>query len=123
MTSLCLVVDDWPEVGRERWRVAQAPAGFLEADKPASRWSAARQRIVEQGYGQWLAFLDRNGMLEHSCTPGQRANDDRLKEFVVQLRARVAPRSAAMMLGALVRMLSVISPSMTGRRWPVSTTS
>ena len=57
-TPLCLVVEDWPELDRERWRWAQEPAGFLEDDKPASRWSPARRRIGEQAYGQWLAFLD-----------------------------------------------------------------
>jgi integrase/recombinase XerD len=36
---------------------------------------------------------------------------DRLSEFVTQLRARVAPVSAGMMLGALVRMLSVLEPA------------
>lgn len=46
-TRLCLVVDDWPDIDRERWRSALAPAGFLEADKPASHWSPARRRIVE----------------------------------------------------------------------------
>ena len=92
MTPLCLVVDDWPEVDRERWRVAQAPAGFLEADKPASRWSPARRRIVEQAYGQWLAFLDRNGVLDPSCTPGQRATDDRLSEFVAAAASTASPR-------------------------------
>jgi integrase len=111
MTRLSLVVDDWPEIDRERWRRAQEPAGFLEDDKPASRWSAARRRIGEQAYGQWLAFLDRNNALEPSSTPGARATDARLSEFVTELRARVAPVSAAMMLGALVRMLSVLEPT------------
>jgi integrase/recombinase XerD len=111
MTSpLCLVVQDWPEIDRERWRRAQEPAGFLEDDKPATRWSPARRRIGEQAHGQWLSFLDRNGMLDPSCTPGERATDDRLSKFVAELRARVAPVSAAMMLGALVRMLSALEP-------------
>jgi integrase/recombinase XerD len=35
----------------------------------------------------------------------------RLSEFVAELRARVAPVSAAMMLGALVRMLSALEPN------------
>jgi len=109
-TPLCRVVQGWPEIDRERWRAAQEPAGFLEADKPASRWGPARRRIVEQAYGQWLSFLDSNGALEPSCTPGHRATDARLSEFVNELRDRVAPVSAAMMLGALVRMLSALEP-------------
>jgi integrase len=44
----------------------------------------------------------------------RRATDDRLSDFVAELRARVAPMSAAMMLGALVRMFSVLEP---GRDW------
>jgi integrase/recombinase XerD len=78
-----------------------------------SRWSPARRRIVEQAYGQWLSFLERNGA-RPVVPPGERATEARLSEFVAELRARVAPMSAAMMLGALVRMLSVLEP---GRDW------
>jgi integrase/recombinase XerD len=49
-------------------------------------------------------------MLDPSCTPGERATDERLSDFLTELRARVAPVSAAMMLGALVRMLSALEP-------------
>jgi hypothetical protein len=38
-----------------------------------------------------LVFLDRNGALDPSCTTGARATDDRLSDFVAELRARVAP--------------------------------
>jgi hypothetical protein len=47
----------------------------------------AGRRIVELAYGQWLAFLDRNGMLDASQAPGERASDARLSEFVTALRA------------------------------------
>ena len=57
-----------------------------------------------------VGFLGRNGALDPSCTPGERATDDRLSDFVAELRDRVAPVSAAMMLGALVHMLSVLEP-------------
>jgi hypothetical protein len=92
--------------------VLGAGAGRLPgARQAATRWSAARRRIVEQAYGQWLAFLDRNGVLDPSQAPVERASDARLSEFVTELRARVAPESAAMMLGALVRMLSALEPN------------
>jgi integrase/recombinase XerD len=107
---LCLVVDEWPEVDRERWHWAQIPAGFLEPDKPASHWSPARKRIVAQAYGQWLAALARNGELDPSCAPGDRATEARLREFVAELRGRVAPASASMMTGALLRMMEVLEP-------------
>ena len=70
MTRLCLPVDHWPDSDRERWLAAKAPLGFLEEDKPASQWSLARLRIGEQAYGQWMAYLDRQGALDPSSRPG-----------------------------------------------------
>jgi integrase/recombinase XerD len=107
---LSLIVGDWPELDRALWVAAKAPAGFLEAEKPASRWSPARQRIGEQAYGQWLALLDRNGELDPASTLGDRATEDRLRGFVAGLQGRVAPVSVAMMVGALLRMLAVLEP-------------
>jgi hypothetical protein len=40
----------------------------------------------------------------------QRGEEARLSDFVAELRTRVAPVGAAMMLGARVRMLSVLKP-------------
>jgi len=88
----------------------RTPTRLPSSGKAASLWSPARRRIVEQAYGQWLAFLDRNGALDPSCTPGERATETRLSELVTEMRDRVDPVSAAMMLGALIRMLSAIAP-------------
>jgi hypothetical protein len=51
-----------------------------------------------------------DGAVDPSRTSGERATGARLSDFVAELRARVAPVSAAMMLGALVRMLSALEP-------------
>ena len=113
MTSaprLYLPVDQWPEPDRDRWRWAREPAGFLEPDKPASRWSPARRAIVETAYGRWLAFLARQGALDPSAAPAERATEARLREFVTALRERVAPASASMFVGALLRMLVALAP-------------
>ena len=108
---LCLAVERWPKVDRARWSAAKEPAGFLEGDKPASHWSAGRKGIVEAAYGRWLSFLDRNQALEPSSTPGDRATEDHLREFVAELQDRMAPMSVAMTTGALLRMLVVLEPN------------
>jgi integrase/recombinase XerD len=110
MSAFALPVEDWPRTDRELWRLAQEPAGFLEADKPASRWSPARRAIVEQAYGRWLAFLDRHGAVDPCAAPGERATEARLRVFVAELQERLAPASAGMMVGALLRMLAVLAP-------------
>ena len=86
-------MEQWPEFDRARWSSAREPAAFLERDKPASHWSAGRRGIVEAAYGRWLSFLGRNQALDPSSTPGDRATEDRLREFVAELQDRMAPMS------------------------------
>jgi integrase/recombinase XerD len=107
-----LRLEQWPEPDRAAWVAARTPAAFLEEDRPASHWSPARVRIAEQAYGQWLAYLGRQELLKGS--PAQRATDDRLRAFVLELQGRVSPASVAMMVGALLRVLQVIEP---GHDW------
>jgi integrase len=74
-------------------------------------WSPDRLVIVEAAYGRFLAFQERHGALEPSRTPGgERATEPRLRAFVTELQAQVAPFSASMMVGALLRMLTVLEP-------------
>ena len=109
-SPVSLPVEHWPEVDRDLWRLAQAPAAFLEPDKPASQWTPDSQAMVEWAYGRWLGFLDRSQALDPSGTPGERATKARLGEFVVELQARVSPVTTAMMVGGLLRMLAVLEP-------------
>ena len=109
-SCLSLPVAHWPELDREQWRWALQPAGFLEADKPASQWSPARRRIVEQAYGQWLAYLDRQGVLDPACGAADRATKARLQAFVTGLQGRVASASVSQMVGGLLRMFAVLAP-------------
>ena len=107
---LCLPVHQWPELDRERWRLAQEPAGFLEPDRPAGRWSPASRAIVAQAYGQWLVFLARQGALDPLLTPGERASEEQLRAFAAALDQRAAPVTTAMIVGALQRMFVVLEP-------------
>jgi integrase/recombinase XerD len=107
---LCLPVEQWPEIDRARWSWAKEPAGFLQSDKPASHWSTARRGIVEAANGRWLSFLERNEALDPASSPGDRATEERLREFVTELQDRMAPVSVAMTIGALLRMLVVLEP-------------
>lgn len=107
---LSLRVHEWPSKDRELWATALRPAAFLELTKPASSWSPARRRIVEQAYGQWLRYLQERDALNPIAPPADRLTDARLNEFMDELRSRVAPASASMMIGALLRMLEALQP-------------
>ena len=64
MAPLCMPLEQWPQKDKFRYREALQPTSFLAGPQPARNWSPKRRRIVEQGYGQWLAFLDANGWLD-----------------------------------------------------------
>lgn len=107
---LCIKPQDWPLSDQERWREAREVTSFLSGPKPARKWSADRCHIVEQGYGQWLSFLIRNGWLDPDQTPEERATPDRVRLFVLELQQRVASWSTAMMVQGFARMLAVMAP-------------
>ena len=105
-----LRVEAWPQIDQARWTEAMRPAAFLVSDKPASKWSAARRRLVVQAYGQWLRHLAERGALDPELPPEARVTEERLRAFVAELQARVTPVTVAMMVGCLKRMLDVLAP-------------
>ncbi|MCK9541324.1 MAG: site-specific integrase [Novosphingobium sp.] len=107
---LCIKPEDWPPLDRLRWQEAREVTSFLSGPKPAQKWGVERRRIVEQGYGQWLSFLVRNGWLDPDQTPEERATRDHVRLFVLELQQRVSSWSTAMMVQAFARMLAVMAP-------------
>lgn len=108
---LCIKRHDWPANDQLRYREARETMTFLGGPKPARKWSPARCRNVEQGYGQWLSFLDRSGWLDPEAPPEVRVTPERVRLFVNQLRVRVASASAAMIFEGFARMIFVMHPA------------
>jgi integrase len=111
VSPLSLKPDAWPEEDNTRWIQARRPAEFLGKPRPASQWSARRCRIVEQAYGQWLAWLLLIGVLDADVMPQDRVTEERVNEFVTVLQGRVSSASVGMMIGAFHRMMCVLDPA------------
>lgn len=107
---LCMKVENWPALDRERWEAAGKAGAFLRHSGLATNWSPSRRRIAEQAYGQWLAWLDRESLLNSEMPPQHHVTPERLNAFISELRGRVCSYSVAMMVGALKRMLDAIAP-------------
>lgn len=99
----------WPAIDQSRYREAREITSFLDGPKPARKWSAARCRNVEQGYGQWLSFLTRNNM-SIETPPEARVTPLRVRLFVIALQERVSSCSVAMVVEGFFRMIIVIAP-------------
>lgn len=111
VNKLCLPVINWPVMDQRLWASVLIPASSpFRPASVASTWSPRRRRICEQGYGQWLAWLQSESRLAFDSPPEDRVTPERITRFVEQLIKRVSPVSAAMMVGALGRVLAVLSP-------------
>ena len=113
---LCLQRHAWPAIDQLRYHEAREVTSFLGGPRPARKWSPARCRNVEQGYGQWLSFLARNDWLDAEAPPEARVTLDRVRLFVAELRERVSSCSAAMTFEGFARMIIVMSPDQ-GQDW------
>ena len=111
MTRLSLPVTDWPNPDRNIWLNACAGTAFGAAGRLVRKWSVRRRRIVEQGYGQWLAFLASTEPELMNDAPAARFRSGRFEAFVRQLQDRVASWSVQMMVQATQRMMIVLAPS------------
>jgi hypothetical protein len=108
---LTWTVTEWPSPDQTLWRIATQPVGPFERTNPAISWSLARRLIVEDGYGQWLAWLSAKGWLDPALRPGLRVTPERVRCYVDDIGVRLAPVSVAMMIGSLVRMMVALEPT------------
>ncbi len=108
---LSMPPQQWPHTDKERYREALQSTSFLSGPRPARSWSTKRRRIVEQGYGQWMSFLDANGWLDVDIAPEARVTAERVNLFILQLQKRVSSWSVAMMFQGFARMVAVMAPN------------
>jgi len=81
----CRKLEEWPETDRRLWLAAQEPGDLLEAGGSRSRYRPISNRKTERGYGRWLTFLDRQGMLNPA--PADRITPTTVAQYVAELRS------------------------------------
>jgi integrase/recombinase XerD len=108
---LTWTVTEWPIADQALWRAATEAVGPFGKKNPAISWSVARRHIVEDGYGQWLAWLSTKGWLDPALRPGLRVTPERVRCYGDNIGARLAPVSVAMMIGSLARMMVALEPT------------
>ena len=106
----CLKFQKWPTPDQEAWEAAIAQGGLLDECGLASRWRASTRKTVQDAYGRWLTFLERNGWVETNASPGQRLTPDRLRAFVAELQETVAPNTLRNRITNLAEALRVMAP-------------
>ena len=87
----CWPVDRWPAPDRAAWAAALTPGDPFEPGGVAAGWAPISRRVIAQGYGNWLRWLDEQGLLDPLLPPAARVSKDRVVAYLAELRASVSP--------------------------------
>jgi integrase len=106
----CLKLEHWPAADRRAWEEAVTPGGLLDEAGLAAHWRPATLKSVQDAYWRWLTFLTRQGYLDPEAGPAERLTPDRLRAFIAELQATVAPLTVRNRVRDLTEALRVMAP-------------
>jgi integrase/recombinase XerD len=109
-SNRCWPVPEWPAQDQAAWAAALQPGDALDPGGLTVTWSPATRWMVENGYGRWLGWLDRQGLLEASLPPGARISRERIAAYTGALSATTAPFSVQGRLRQLGNALRAMAP-------------
>ena len=108
----CLPTTAWPEQDRVAWEAGTRRADLFEPKGAGANWSLQSQKKTARGYGRWLYYLGRKGVLEPTIAPGSRVTRALVADYVQILSASCAPYTVICRLQELYDALRVL-----GQKW------
>jgi integrase/recombinase XerD len=81
----CKTLEEWPSADRTLWCAALVPGDMLEDGGARARHSACSNRNAVYGYGRWLTWLERRGLLEATNSPADRIIPARVRAYIADL--------------------------------------
>lgn len=110
-----LPVAEWPAADREAWREALGGGGDVFGPAgPARRWRPRTRAMVEEGYGHWLRFLEREGAPDPGAAPAGRVTPAVVARYAAALREGCRDATVAMRVKAVRDAARALAP---GRDW------
>jgi integrase/recombinase XerD len=103
-------LNEWPESDQALWRGALLPGGLFEDGGARAAYSELSNRAVVSGYGRWLTWLERQGLLNSGLTPDQRITPSRVSAFINDLEKFNATQSLLNRLQELRAAARVMAP-------------
>lgn len=103
----CLPLHLWPSEDRAAWEAALAPGDVLDGTVgPGFHWREETRSKYRKGYGRWLTFLVRSGMLRAAVhDPTDRINPDAIRSYIEELQSQEV--GSWTLWGRLAELLSV----------------
>ena len=106
----CRPLDQWPQWDWRQWQSALQAGDLLEQGGCRAERSTFSNRAMAKGYGRWLAWLDRRGLLDEQVAPGDRITPDRVGAYVGHLEAENASRTVIARIIELKVTAAIMDP-------------
>jgi integrase/recombinase XerD len=89
----CRPLGEWPDIDRHLWLAALVPGDLLEEGGPRAKFTDNTNRGIVEGYGRWLQWLDRHGLLDQTTSPADRITPDRVRAYLGDLERHNATQT------------------------------
>ena len=106
---------EWPVQDQALWQAALQPGSPFDNDGIAFGWSDATRHMAVEGYGRWLGWLARQGLLDHEAHPAARAGKERLRAYAAHMAQTLAPITVATRLQMAAEALRAMVPEQDWR--------
>jgi integrase len=101
---------DWPLRDQRLWVIGIRQAGLFEGGGAGRNWSTASRYKTSTGYGCWLQYLAKRGLLDVESEPGSRVTKDRVKAYLDALEGSYSPFTIAGRVQELYDAMRVLAP-------------
>jgi site-specific recombinase XerD len=107
-----LPLDLWPDADRKAWRAACQPAARLKRGGAAGHLRSASREVHERHYGNFLGFLDRNGLLRRDAPAAANVTPENVDAFLAEAKARMSSTTVHVAMCCLRRTARYMIPSL-----------
>ena len=100
----------WPAEDRLDWTRTRLGKGLDGRDNIAVGWSEPTTKKNEDGYGRYLAWLNRQGLLIEDEAVTERITLHRLPSYIAELKSHLSSVSVGTTIGALCSAARALRP-------------
>ncbi len=96
-------LEAWAEADRKAWRAACQPAARLRRGGAAGHLRSVSREVHERHYGNFLDFLDRNGLLRRDAPVAANVTPENVQAYLADAKTRLSSTTVQVSICCLRR--------------------
>jgi site-specific recombinase XerD len=105
-------LEAWPEADRKAWRAACEPAARLKRGGAAGHLRPASREVHERHYGNFLGFLDREGLLRRDAPAAANVTLENVDSYLAETKVCMSSTTVHVAMCCLRRAARYMVPGL-----------